>query len=169
MENRYVTIIAIALLLTSLLLSGCMQTVQNEGQMSYNVTGNQNAGAAVAPNNNSTTEPAVANLTNSTNSTIIQAQNNSACQANSIYFIYADWCPHCQKMKPWVADLESKGYKFVKVSSDKASSVADCLAGIAKMQYIPEFDCISTKESHVGEFDSEDALKAFADSCGALH
>jgi thiol-disulfide isomerase/thioredoxin len=95
------------------------------------------------------------------------ALNISACQQNSVYFIHADWCPHCQKMSPWVQDLETQGYAFVSVTTDNLASHKDCLTGIAQMQYIPEFDCISTNQSHVGEFTDENALKAFADACGA--
>jgi thiol-disulfide isomerase/thioredoxin len=93
--------------------------------------------------------------------------NVSACQQNSVYFIHADWCPHCQKMKPWVLDLQSQNYTFVMVTNENLASYEDCLTGVAKMQYIPEFVCLSTSQSHVGEFTDENALKAFADACGA--
>jgi thiol-disulfide isomerase/thioredoxin len=102
-----------------------------------------------------------------TANTNVQTSQGSSCQTNSVYFIHADWCPHCQKMAPWVADLEAQGYKFVGVTSDNLASYRDCLKGVAQMQYIPEFVCLSTSQSHVGEFNDKSELKAFADDCGA--
>jgi thiol-disulfide isomerase/thioredoxin len=90
-----------------------------------------------------------------------------SCQQNSVYFIHADWCPHCQKMAPWVADLGTQGYAFVSVTTENLASYKDCLTGVAKMQYIPEFVCLSNKQSHVGGFTDENAMKEFADACGA--
>jgi len=129
----------------------------------------QGIGAAVNSGNGTTGNGAVAPESGANTSAVesnTSAQQESSCKQNSVYFIYADWCPHCQKMKPWVTDLESQGYKFVKTSSDNVDSVRGCLAGIGQMQYIPEFVCISNKQDHVGEFTDENAMKAFADACG---
>ncbi|VVB73465.1 Uncharacterised protein [uncultured archaeon] len=70
-------------------------------------------------------------------------------------------------MKPWVVDLQGQNYSFIMVTNDNLAAYKDCLTGVAKMQYIPEFVCLSTSQSHVGEFTDENGLKAFADACGA--
>lgn len=113
---------------------------------------------------------------NSTNQTGNSSVNNTGntpgnqCSPNVVYFIHADWCPHCQKMKPWVQQLEGEGYEFFWAESSNTSAIqiaTSCLQGIAKMQYIPEFVCISNRGDHVGEFASIDEMRAFADECGA--
>lgn len=125
-----------------------------------------------SPNFNNT-NATVNTTTNSTNSTGNSSVNNTLgdqCSPNVVYFIHADWCPHCQKMKPLVQQLEGEGYKFFWAESGNKSAIdlaASCLQGIAQMKYIPEFACISNSKSHVGEFGSIDEMRAFADECGA--
>jgi len=150
---------AIFMMAASVLLSGC--TGQPAGYRNTAAVTGDNAQAGGNAQAGASTGQAGIAAANTT------ASNGSACQQNSVYFVHADWCPHCQKMAPWVADLETQGYRFVSVTSDNLASMKDCLAGIAQMQYIPEFVCISNKQDHVGEFADENELKAFADACGA--
>ena len=106
-------------------------------------------------------------INNQTNS--LQTTNIS-CKNNAVYFIYADWCPHCQKMKPWVQQLESENYQLVRIDSqnqDAVKTTKTCLSGIAQFKYIPEFVCPATKESHVGEFASIDEMRQFIAKCNA--
>ena len=120
-------------------------------------------------NTNTTTTPA-------NNATVSNTSANldpvSACLAKygleGVVFIHADWCPHCQKMKPWVQQLQSEGYKAVMANSDDKTTlgyVSECLSGVAQMKYIPEFVCPANKEDHVGEFTSIDEMRAFFDRC----
>jgi len=145
-------------LVAAVLLSGCTGQPAAYRNTVTNQTEN--------PVTNTTVE--TANQTGGTEAIVnSNVSNSNTCQPNSVYFIHADWCPHCQKMAPWVTDLETQGYSFVSVTTDTLAVHKDCLTGVAKMQYIPEFVCLSNSQSHVGEFTDEDALKAFADECGA--
>lgn len=86
----------------------------------------------------------------------------------SIIFIYADWCPHCQKMKPWVQQLEDKGYKVFETNvqnSTEVQNIRDCLSGIAELKYVPEFICPINKQDHVGEFETIDEMEQFIANC----
>ncbi len=99
------------------------------------------------------------------------AREQDACATSQVYFIYADWCSHCQKMKPWVEQLISEGYAFIKVNSQDSTAVNEartCLDGIAQLQYIPEFVCVGNKQDHVGEFASINEMKAFVSACNAI-
>jgi len=170
---------AVFVLAAAVLLSGCTGQPTMYGNAMTdptqntvaNTTENLVTNPAVNQVTNQAENPAANTTVNQTNVTTaventIVSDDSGACQQHSVYFIHADWCPHCQKMKPWVLDLQSQNYNFVIVTSDNLASYKDCLIGVAKMQYIPEFVCLSNKQSHVGEFTDESALKAFADACG---
>ena len=130
----------------------------------------QNAGSAnVGQNEGSVTQQITASVT--VNPSGVNSTESAACASNEVYFIYADWCPHCQKMKPMATQLASEGYKFVMVNSQDGSALSaakDCLGGIAQLQYIPEFVCMGNAKDHVGEFASIDEMRAFAEACNAL-
>ncbi|MCS7109470.1 MAG: thioredoxin family protein, partial [Candidatus Micrarchaeota archaeon] len=97
-------------------------------------------------------------------------ENNikNRCEMKKVYFIYADWCPHCQRMKPLVSQLENEGYQFVKIDSQNPDAVnlaKECLTGIAQLKYIPEFVCISNRQTHVGAFSNIDEMRKFVSNC----
>ena len=117
-----------------------------------------------------TTNDNVDNVTVSQNTSTQQNVTDDTCKQNAVYFVYADWCPHCQKMKPIVAELESQGYVFEKVNSQDSVAVGKanaCLKEVTEIRLIPTFACLSNKQSHVGEFANADEMKAFAEACGA--
>ena len=98
-------------------------------------------------------------------------EQTGTCKTNEVYFIYSDWCSHCQKMEPWVEQLIAEGYEFIKVNSQDSTSLNDartCLDGVAQLQYIPEFVCMGNEQDHVGEFASIDDMRAFVLSCNAI-
>jgi thiol-disulfide isomerase/thioredoxin len=129
-----------------------------------NTNNNANSGNAVTGTNKSNS--------NSSNSELNSSPSNeNSCKINQVYFIYADWCPHCQKMKPWVQQLEQQGYYFTKINSEDSNALSqavECLKGIVEFKYIPTFVCISNKQSHVGEFSSIEEMKAFATACNSM-
>jgi len=122
-------------------------------------------------NGDKTTETDNAATGSSTNSSSELISNQNSCKTNEVYFIYADWCSHCQKMKPWVQQLEQEGYYFIKINSqdsDALSQAVECLKGIIEFKYIPTFVCISNKQSHVGEFSSVEEMKQFVAVCNSM-
>jgi thiol-disulfide isomerase/thioredoxin len=128
-----------------------------------NTNTNTNSGNAVTGTNKSNS--------NSSNSELNSSSNENSCKTNQVYFIYADWCPHCQKMKPWVQQLEQQGYYFTKINSEDSNALSqavECLKGIVEFKYIPTFVCISNKQSHIGEFSSIEEMKAFATACNSM-
>lgn len=168
-ENSMIyVVIAIVVVIATILILNNIRQIPMAGNVSTQHVDGIQLKAGDQPNdtnflvNPNSSSPINASL----NST---SEQNISCQPNSIYFIYADWCPHCQRMQPLVSDLQSKGYRFVKVSVDNVSSVENCLADIAQLKYVPEFVCIFLKKDHVGEFTNESEMRAFADDCGALH
>lgn len=87
---------------------------------------------------------------------------------NSVIFIYSESCPHCQRMKPIVTELETEEYKFKWASvSDSAikpilsNCYSDVLAG-----GVPQFICARTGQTIVGE-QAKETLKSFAQSCNS--
>lgn len=85
---------------------------------------------------------------------------------DTVVFYHADWCPHCQNMRPIVQELEAEGYNFhwAETSTGEGMEViSDCLKD-AIQQGVPEFVCAGTKEVKVGEMPKEN-LKSFADKC----
>lgn len=118
-------------------------------------------------------KPAENNTVSNPNGSVNTASNGpSSCLAKygmeGVVFIHADWCPHCQNMKPLVEQLQSEGYKVVMANTaDKTilGQVSECLSGVAQMKYIPEFVCPKNKEDKVGEFASIDEMRAFFERC----
>lgn len=102
------------------------------------------------------------------NETNFNATNETESDCNfEIVFIYADWCPHCSKMKPWVSELSNK-YNITWVNIDKSeerNKAAKCLKGIAQLRYIPEFVCVSKKINKIGEFSSREEMENFFEGC----
>ncbi len=89
---------------------------------------------------------------------------------DTVVFYHTDWCPHCQKMKPWVQNLTDSGYKFFSVEAekepDKVKIVAECASNVINSGGgIPQFGCVANGQSHSGEFMSIDDMKNFADEC----
>ncbi|MDI6730617.1 MAG: FKBP-type peptidyl-prolyl cis-trans isomerase [Candidatus Altarchaeum sp.] len=88
----------------------------------------------------------------------------------TVIFYHTDWCPHCQKMKPWVQNLTDKGYKFFSVEAekepDKVEIVVKCASNEINMGGgIPQFGCVANGKSHSGEFMSIEDMKNFAEEC----
>jgi len=138
--------------------------LSGENNTVTNTNTNANSGNAITSTNESNS--------NSSNSELNSSPSNeNSCKTNQVYFIYADWCPHCQKMKPWVQQLEQQGYYFTKINSEDSNALSqavECLKGIVEFKYIPTFVCISNKQSHVGEFSSIEEMKAFASACNSM-
>jgi thiol-disulfide isomerase/thioredoxin len=86
----------------------------------------------------------------------------------NLVFIYADWCPHCAKMKPWVKELMDEGYNVTWINIENKNDIKvarECLQGVAQLKYIPEFVCLSKKINKIGEFSSKEEMKNFFDNC----
>jgi thiol-disulfide isomerase/thioredoxin len=144
----------IALLAVGVLLFGCV---------------GQNGLLSTTPD----VKPAENNTVSNSNGSVNTASNDPvSCLAkygmSGVVFIHADWCPHCQNMKPLVQQLQSEGYKVVMANTaDKPAldQVKECLSGVAQMKYIPEFVCPANKEDHVGEFANIEEMRAFFERC----
>ena len=85
---------------------------------------------------------------------------------DTILFVYSDTCPHCQRMKPIVVELEVEEYNFKWISaSDNEAKIilrncfSDVLAG-----GVPQFICAKNGQTIVGETPKE-ILREFADNC----
>ena len=85
---------------------------------------------------------------------------------DTILFVYSDTCPHCQRMKPIVVELEVEEYNFkwISASDNEAKTIlrncfSDVLAG-----GVPQFICAKNGETIVGETPKE-VLREFADNC----
>ena len=162
-HRLYYCIVAIVLIL----LLGCV----NQTQQSGNENTNENITNTITNmTTNITTN--VSNISNSTligvNDSVTVCLNNYGMKKKSVIFIYADWCPHCAKMKPWVKQLEDEGYPIKWINSENASMiniVRECLSGIAQLRYIPEFVCPANKEDKIGEFQTIDEMRNFMMSC----
>lgn len=156
------------LLVAIVVISGCIGNQGSQVQ-NQNVEPNSMVGKYVL---NASENKTVENQSTTTtgNSGNVQVKQTT-CENNKVYFIYADWCPHCQKMKPWVSQLESEGYLFTRIDSqsqDAINTAKECLTGIAQLKYIPEFVCPANKKDHVGEFASIDEMKAFVAECNGM-
>ena len=86
---------------------------------------------------------------------------------DTVIFYHADWCPHCQKMKPIVEELSSE-YNFlaVETSSGDNIEVMECFYDKMESQGVPQFICAGTGEIVVGEMPKE-KLVSFAKKCEA--
>ncbi len=89
----------------------------------------------------------------------------------AVAFYHADWCPHCAKMKPWVQELEAKGYQFYWIEEKNTTAIGilkDCLSTVidAGSGY-PQFGCPSNGKLQLGEFPSQEAMETFAKDCAA--
>jgi len=92
----------------------------------------------------------------------------------TVAFYHASWCPHCQKMEPWVKELENQGYKFLWAQADSQESTMVANVKIAQECYkdvinfgggIPQFGCAANGQLHIGEFMSKEEMKNFAEKC----
>lgn len=161
-------IILISILSLMIIIGGCIGNQLQTTQTNTIQTETQNTGKYILNSSKNINSSNHENSNIETNTSKSNENVKTFCELNKVYFIYADWCPHCQKMKPWVAQLESEGYMFVKIDSQNQESVnlaKECLTGIAQLRYIPEFVCIANKKNHVGEFASIDEMKAFVSAC----
>jgi len=88
---------------------------------------------------------------------------------NSVIFYYAESCPYSQEMMPWVQALETEGYKFewVEASDQKKLGLTDeCLGGIIQFaEGVPQFACPASNSLHIGEFDTQNDMRDFAQKC----
>ncbi len=88
---------------------------------------------------------------------------------NGVVFYYADWCPYSQRMIPWVQALQAEGYKFewVEVSDANRTMLTDeCLGGIIQFAAgVPQFACPASNSLHIGEFDTQNDMRDFAQKC----
>lgn len=89
--------------------------------------------------------------------------NNITIPEYSVVFFHANWCPHCQAMKPLVSDLIKEGYPVVKaeVSTEKGKLIEEKYPTV---QSVPTFICYGTNKIIVGE-QTKSALIDFINSC----
>jgi len=108
------------------------------------------------------------------NNEIIQCLNKYNITSDTVAFYHASWCPHCQKMEPWVKELENQGYKFLWAQADSQESTMVANVKIAQECYkdvinfgggIPQFGCAANGQLHIGEFMSKEEMKNFAEKC----
>ena len=91
----------------------------------------------------------------------------------TVAFYHASWCPHCQKMAPWVENAEKQGYGFLWAQIDDPGNTnvtiaTGCLSGVLKLgEGVPQFACPSNGKLQIGEFQSEADLVKFAADCAA--
>jgi thiol-disulfide isomerase/thioredoxin len=84
----------------------------------------------------------------------------------SVVFIYSDSCPHCQRMKPIVTELEGAGANFKWASvydSDMKVALSECYKDVLA-DGVPQFICARDGQTIVGET-SQANLGAFAAAC----
>lgn len=157
----------VVIAVAALVLFGCVHQTDFKPIVISNTSANVSANTSVVTNfskNSSTTD-----LTDGMEST------PTACLAKygideGVVFIYADWCPHCQDMKPLVQQLQREGFSVYLAPSTNSTVVGylrECLSGIAQLRYIPEFVCPSNGKSKVGKFSNIDEMRAFFQACGA--
>jgi thiol-disulfide isomerase/thioredoxin len=83
-----------------------------------------------------------------------------------VIFIYSDSCPHCQKMKPIITDLQGENYKFkwASVSDNEIKTIlSKCYADVL-VGGVPQFICARNGQTIVGQRTKE-IMKEFAASC----
>ena len=164
MEMKHIFLLLIAF---GIFASGCISGIPTNSQyLDQTSAGNQDNYVA---NSSANSTHSVQNATET--NTAIQNQVDEKCKKNRVYFIYSDWCSHCQKMKPWVDRLEQEGFEFIRVNAQDSAAVSDartCLDGVAQLRYIPEFVCMGNGQDHVGEFATINEMRAFALSCNSL-
>ncbi len=100
----------------------------------------------------------------------IECLNKYHITTDTVIFYHTDWCPHCQKMKPWVQNLTDEGYKFFSVEAEKEPNKVKIVKECASKEIntgggIPQFGCPSNGELHVGEFSSISDMENFAKKC----
>ncbi len=88
----------------------------------------------------------------------------------AVIFYHTDWCPHCQKMKPWVQNLTDEGYKFFSVEAEKEPNKVKIVKECASKEIntgggIPQFGCPANGKNYIGEFMSIADMKNFAEEC----
>ena len=95
----------------------------------------------------------------------------SGISLGAVAFYHADWCPHCAKMKPWVHELEAKGYKFYWIEEQNSTAIGvlkNCLTTVIDPNGgYPQFGCPSNGKNQIGEFPSIDSMESFAKDCAA--
>jgi hypothetical protein len=85
--------------------------------------------------------------------------------ADTVIFLHSSQCPHCLVMKPTVEKLtQYKWHMAETVSGEGMAPINECLTGLTSGA-VPEFICVGTLESAVGELPEAD-LEKFAAACG---
>jgi len=85
---------------------------------------------------------------------------------DTVVFVYSNSCPYCNKMKPFVNELEDEGYKFYWAEgsdSEAREVITNCFSDLLG-KYVPQFICPATGKEQTGAM-SKDELKKFADDC----
>jgi len=89
-------------------------------------------------------------------------------ESNRVFFIYSDTCIYSNKMKLWVQQLETEGYKFLWIDIRNESAIqitSACLGSILKYEGTPEFICPIKEKSVSGTFSNIEEMKSFSDDC----
>lgn len=93
-------------------------------------------------------------MNTSTNEKALEVKN--LLENSRIYYFYADWCPHCQKVKPYVTEM-SKEYSitFCNLTAGENTLSDECraIASQVNIQGIPTMLIISNGTGYmvVGE------------------
>jgi thiol-disulfide isomerase/thioredoxin len=111
-------------------------------------------------------------VTSETNFSSADVEKYASCATKNgldkktVIFLYSDSCPHCQKMKPIITELQSENYNFkwASVSDNEMRNIlsecySDVLAG-----GVPQFICAKNGQTIVGE-KSKETMAEFAKSC----
>ncbi|MBE8538511.1 thioredoxin domain-containing protein [Geoglobus acetivorans] len=77
-------------------------------------------------------------------------QKPEALEGAKMYYFYADWCPHCQKVKPYVTEM-AKSYDivFCNLTAGENTLSQECLE-IAKQVRIPGVPTILAVKDNKG-------------------
>lgn len=91
---------------------------------------------------------------------------------DTIVFYYSTGCKWCEKMKPWVEEIEKGSYKFLWIEvtevGKKIEIAQECLSDIlyfSKGAGVPQFGCPANGKLYPEAFRTIDEMKNFVDEC----
>jgi len=90
-------------------------------------------------------------------------QINVELSENTVIFFHANWCQHCQTMKPIVNELIQAGYPIVNAETN--TEIGKLIAvKYPNIHSIPTFICYGSGKTKIGKQNKE-ALIDFVDKC----
>jgi len=99
---------------------------------------------------------------------LTECSTNYNLTEDTVIFYHSLNCGWCQKMIPYVENLQTEGYEFHWADVSDAESravVDDCFSDYLTSGSVPQFICVNNGEIQVGAFQDEEGLRGFADSC----